>query len=670
MTNEVVPEIHDIGKLIDKKSTGINHTFYSYPGDLKHLPVKNGFLWQTIEQHHCSFKYKDEDFPRSKETFILCIADYLASVVSRHDKTKNSGFNVFKLWKSSNGFKNLSESVGVQTGSKKWVEKIVNFVNGQPNANNFLQEFEYYLKNRCEDTKTNITSLYTHSLLTGKFYRLLLPLKDDIKEIDWTIKEQVCNELNSQKEEWTLNIIKVRVNFYQKIYRAKDMNIFKLINEFIGTIKSKFDDSFIFSTTNEVVLAVLNKDHFISELQDILKNYPLWLEVESMKFILQERKELSKEIKEIVKEDPRVIYPDPKIVLNYIGLLERALKSKIEKKLKNDLNDSIPPSKREIIKENIVKSISNSPLQQEINYLKESYYEANLYPHDLQSKISTPICDICQMYPAEKYELLTKEEVNLVTDSKTGIVEHLCEKCISIRKKGESLEKLSKWEDTSVMWVKITLNFNMLTKILEELYSDYLKNYGYELNVRPSLVTEFQWDFDEFLNCFHRKISDEFKENKLQVISDDLYCIKIEELRAIIRILKVYNDLITKFFPKFRETTESPIKLVISESYVKFPFFEHWKYLSHPKNDIDIKLVTKGEMKISLDKLDDLLKLNLGNKTALHKLAKMAEFSKQLAYMEIVSKEGIRDHPDLWKALSNKHFEISDILTYIKIGGA
>lgn len=171
---------------------------------------------------------------------------------------------------------------------------------------------------------------------------------------------------------------------------------------------------------------------------------------------------------------------------------------------------------------------------------------------------------------------------------------------------------------------------------------------------------------------FHKrlhKIFDNENEKSVEDVLENLYCVKIDRLKDIETILKFYNSLIDDFFPRFKNVTESPIKLVISESHVKFPFFEHWKHLNNPENDVDIKLVGKGVMKIRLNQLDDLLFLKLGKKTALYKLSKIAEISKELAYMEIVSKEGRVEHPDLQEAIFKKRFEIHDILTFVKIKG-
>lgn len=69
---------------------------------------------------------------------------------------------------------------------------------------------------------------------------------------------------------------------------------------------------------------------------------------------------------------------------------------------------------------------------------------------------------------------------------------------------------------------------------------------------------------------------------------------------------------------------------------------------------------------IELRRLGDLLDLELANKTAIEKLARMADVSEELAFMLIFSEEGIKNHPELQEALK-KGFNLRDLLTYVKI---
>jgi hypothetical protein len=688
MKSEFVPEIHDIGKLLDKESTGIEHNFEKYPGKLEGLPkIKENATWIGIKEHHCQLPRERkgkvlEEYPKSKDAFILCIADNLASTVSRHAESKGEPFyNVYKLWKTTANVTNLSNAIESDCGGKEWIEKIINFVNKNPTTKEYFKEFGDYLTKRCEDASpgANITSLSTHSILTGKFYRILEPLKEDIGEniFETPVKERMYNEIQKKQEEWILYIIKCKIRFPQKPYRTKDMNIFKIRDEFKQELKSQFEDNILFSTSDEIVFVVRDEDEFLFSLEKDLKEYALWLELGGAKFILGKRRNLRKDIRSILGTDPREIFPYPEMVKERRGKLEEVFNEKREREISEKIS-SLPPStpleERQRRKERVLKALEKDPLYKEIEWLKEFYFERTIYS-ELEEEIQPHICEICQLNQAKLYESLSDAEKRLVTDEKSGVIDKLCEKCIEIRKHGESLTLLKDWTEGDVAWIKISLDFGKLAEMLKELYIDYLgtlkmENPEERAEVRPSVISEFQWDYNEFLKQFNGKIHETFdnKEKVVQDVLEDLFCIKIDKLSEGIKILVLYSNLINDFFPKFKETEESPIKLVISCSYVKFPFFEHWRYLETPKEDVRIMLIGRGEMKIKLAQLEDLLRLGdrLKNKTALEKLARMSDISEELAFMQIFSEEGIKNHPELQEALK-KGFNLRDLLAYVKI---
>jgi hypothetical protein len=359
----------------------------------------------------------------------------------------------------------------------------------------------------------------------------------------------------------------------------------------------------------------------------------------------------------------RNVHPDPE----KLNKEAKNLKNEAELKIKQQLQ-RIPKSKQKKAEIGVRKSCEKPWKKkiEEIEKEKNNYLmqEGTEYI-ELFSEIKPPICEICQMAPAEYPRI----------DEKSEIKEELCKYCQKIQEEGESLKKLAKWtyeDGIRTAWLKISIDFDILIDALKELYIKYLKdleipNPEENADIRFSVISEFQWDYENFLSLFNDHIISEFGEENVEQVLDDLLCIKIEKSNNVEKILRIYNSLINEYFPRFKKTVESPIKLVISESNVKYPFFEHWKYLDNPESDIDIKLTGKGEMKVKLSHLSELLNLNLGGKTALYKLAKMADVSKELAYMEIVSIEGKKDHPDLQKAIFKMGFEPADILTYIKI---
>lgn len=669
MTNdELVPEIHDILKLCENtKLSGAEkkvpphsnpHLVYNYNR------IENP-TWEGICKHHHGNNF--EIFPDSHSLFLLDIADSLAAGVSRV-KIPNIGTNdiIFKLWK--NYFENVKNTTPYFRPLN--LNEILEFVRKNPKKEDYFKAYQDYLIQRAEDAKlgTNITSLYTHSILTGKFYRILKAARYFISDDLLKDKKTLISAYNDKGQNWTLNVVKYQIKFAQKPFRVKDLNIFNILQNLRDEIEEKLNDFVLFTTFNEFLL-VLPPNANNDFLRSLLSKYGFWFEFVRKTYKLKDPDPNTKDLNpniEKINPDPEKLKKDAKLAIEK--------KKKDQKKSLESKLSQIPEEKKKEIEKNIrkgyEKTLNNLEWNWEIKIEKEKInclFEERSEYIDLLSEIKPPICEICQMAPAECIRI----------DDKSGIKEELCKYCWKIQEKGERLTKLAKWtyeEDIKTAWIKISLNFDKLIDALGELYIEYLKELKIpdpkeKAEIRFSVLSEFQFDYERFLKQLNEKIVSEFNEENIEKILDDFFCIKIDNLSDIIKILRLYNSLIDYFFPKFKETVESPIKLVISESSVKFPFFEHWKYLENPKNDVDIKLIGKGEMEVKLSKLDELLHLKLGDKAALHKLAKIAEISKELTYMEIVSKDGKRDHPDLQKAIFSDGFEISDILTYVKIKG-
>jgi hypothetical protein len=137
--NDIKSEMHDIGKLIDKKYTGIEHNFENYPGKIKDVPpIKINTIWEGILQHHCSKEFRE--YPKSFSTFVLSIADSVASATTRHEHIgKEPIFNVYKLWNPpSNMFHDLSEVIAVDGSDSEWISQIVEFINMNPTVEKFF----------------------------------------------------------------------------------------------------------------------------------------------------------------------------------------------------------------------------------------------------------------------------------------------------------------------------------------------------------------------------------------------------------------------------------------------------------------------------------------------------------------------------------------------------
>jgi len=332
---DIKPEMHDIGKLID--SSMIKHNFENYPGNLEGAPpIKMNAIWEGILQHHCSKDFKE--YPKSFETFVLSIADSVASATSRHIKVKGEPprYNIYKLWNPpDSNIHELSKVIKKDTSSINWISKIVEFINKNPSVDEFLKFFGKYLKARTEDATpgSNITSLWTHSKLTGLFYNLLYDYLENVsnKWFKVATKDEIGDYIRRVREETKIKIVKIRIIFPQHPVRIRDLNIFDVLKEVKKEILKKYPNNVIFVGFNELLLILpLNKK--LEEMREIVSKYGFWFEY----------------VERVQNLDRP--YPDPDRVIRLISKMQKIQYKKFKERIAK-----VPPDKRKKAEEGIKK---------------------------------------------------------------------------------------------------------------------------------------------------------------------------------------------------------------------------------------------------------------------------------------------------------------------------
>lgn len=563
MSRELVPEMHDMLKL-----TKYKHDFSDFPDRFKNLTPKTK-TWQGVIGHH--LKEEFPAFPTTPDTFYLKMADSLASSFSRNKLKKSAKgveedyagedptdkYTVNTLWCPKE-----VEDKRLETESQ--IRALLEFYNSDPGAEEFFAKYDNILRTRAEDAHKgmNVTSLFTHCRLTGKFYRILQKnFNVKPEEIGTTINE-VGKTLNDKTySQWQLSIASCRFKFHQKPIRAKDLNIFSQLDEMLEKIKHDFADNVLFSTPEEIIF-VYAKGEDLEKVLKIASEAGFWVELREAKKLLGE---LSPDVSRLDKTGR-----------NFYGVTDE--------------------------------------------------------------RIEPPICEICQMRQGPK-EWKEGE----------GPIEYLCPTCYDIRDKRAPLTKLKYWIDEegkglSLLWVKIKLDYDLLNKVLNEFYTDYLR--GLELSTveattRFSIISEFQEDYDAFLRDFSKRINNEFGGENVQRVLGDFYCIKAESAKDVLRLLKVYKKLLDDHFSKFLNLkVGSPLTFSVVLAPSKFPFFQCWREIEKDKPDIHVALIGHGELTVRNKDLDKLLLAPdvKYRKTALHKLAEVSRLSEALARLRFEDK--------------------------------
>ena len=190
--------------------------------------------------------------------------------------------------------------------------------------------------------------------------------------------------------------------------------------------------------------------------------------------------------------------------------------------------------------------------------------------------------------------------------------------------------------------------------------------------VRFSLLFEFQQDYNHFIEQVTSKVIDVFGGDNVECLLSNFLCVRLKKLNEVLKILRVFNEQMEEYFPKFYEISQSPIRLQISSSNAKFPFFEHWRILQSTQNyDVYINLVQKGEMKAFLKAVPEILARALPfRRRALHSLAEVAKISEQLAKVKFHDRTDRRDYK-AYREIEDTLFPMGmgygDILTLAKI---
>ncbi|MEO0131443.1 MAG: hypothetical protein ABIK73_00665 [candidate division WOR-3 bacterium] len=627
MNDELVPEMHDLLKLTKYGHLDSDEKLKDFQKFRDYIPDNK--TWQGIIGHH--FFDENPNYPTTPDLFILSTADHLASGISRESERRiGDVYNVYKLWNPP------VQNIDPRLQNDSDIIELLKFANRNPSGEDFLNKYKDLLKTRTEDAGKgkNISSLYTHSLLTGKFYRILKNSPAySINEKDLCKHKSEVKSLQERKEiqEWKMYVIRCKVKFKQRPLRTKDLNIFSVIHQLFNDLKETCADNIFFMSSDELVMFFPDANSARTKIEKLLK-FGFYLEAISTERRLNE-------------------ITNPRWIAEY-GAKEY---------IWQNLPASIKPPICEICQ--TAKAIKHWP----IDYILET----------------KKVCANCrnvlsELSLDEAFTHLCEEDRQKLWDvTEDTATENLCENCYKIRANGVKLLKLRNWTEsgnTKVVWLKVSLDFGQLRDALNNLYKKYLNKLGItdeDAQVRFPVISEFQEDYKEFIDNFKQNITKFFTEENIEFISEDLMCIKIEKLSEMLKVLEIYNNLIDKFFPKFKDKdiSPSPIRITLVASNSKFPFFEVWDIMENAQEDVLVVLINRGMMKIRLCNIDAIVTAYQEGykfqKSALEKLARIAEISEELAQITAQDKNN-KDYPT-YENMTHLGLDFKSLLTFAKI---
>jgi len=606
-------EFHDIGKLINWAAVGLQQVDEDNrpekePHDFEKClgwepPIDfNSSVWQVIyrkddietKNDGKGLELRKKHWPDSLVWLWTSLGDQLAAGWGRGaPEDKFTGEPVYGrhcLWTGKQ-----DDDPRLKTQEK--LDEMIRFLNGSPSWEEAERKYGTLWFERAETARPglNVTTLHAHSTVAGKISQVLSKIPNTGISPDATWK-QAQKRFNQIK----LSVVHVSVGFFQRPFRVSEWNIFRQRSSVMQDVRREFSENVIGHVGNQLIC--------------------------------------------IFSSTPE----------------SKALASKIA-------NEGFCIDWK--IREANVSDLLKHGLLGVLKDVWDRYY-LSAPPGCL----SPPICEVCQMAHADKRwpadhladrSDLQEKSKRLLRDIPWRELaiedfppmdhallagwfeergeEELCSQCFEMRRSAQGLHKLPNWQDSSVAWIRISLNLDRLTKALEHLHKVYVKECvpGIadevidQLEVKYPLLVDFFDDYRRFLNSFNTALLGGFQEESVEHVDEDLWCIRLEHRSQALDILKAFRSQMSECFPKLMNLpldVACPVRLALSISPYKHPFFSHLRHLQAEQADISVQLVNSGIANIPLPFLQETLSaLDHGKRRALHRLRGIAQTSQKLA---------------------------------------
>lgn len=742
MSSGFIPEMHDIGKLVDNKKI---ESFLRVELDGHYLRTKEGDLdfgaigvaspssltWTGVKHHNDPFYHDLSRSPLSGEDkvnlFLLSLADNLAASSSRAVPPEERGGGVpplsipgeatfrktFTLWRDEHLPKGQPDNWS-PIQDKTTLREMFILIDQAQDAREFFDKYDdpqnknkQYLCGIPEDKSPHraVTSLRTHLELTGKFFRILKEhvRPDDIENPKGLIYASLApiSHTAQAKERWEFSFVRCMVRFPQAIVRARDLNVFCLLEQLMGTLEDPLNpfSKYVLFRTTETLWLFLPTDGTVNASQILrpLLEQGFYAEVDRAQFVLRN-----------LHPDLRTWFEEYDIRVRK-GLTEKQERMRREctalKRHLVDMNEKIKSARAED-KAYLGQQISHKNRQirelkerlEEIGHLqnkRQATFESiktsakcradSLFSEEILSApiIEDPICELCQSRPADSKPWRSRDE---------DINEYLCKKCQKIRNEGQRFGKISGWEEaggeTRLAWVKVSVDYDHAYFLLRLLFEDYIDKlvdkFGggslalaedLKLNFRPvAPLADFAKDYRKMLERLSTELEGIFSTDRIEEINatyKDFYIIKLDSDNEALEIVNAFERCLAdqaSYFPRLRD--DSPIKLSISMAPVKFPFFEHWRYLCEPRATVNLQVPGSVRLEVDFAKFADLRSIRIEDKrigALLHRLVDIEISTRSKLLVEVELLREANKFPDLVNLYRLGRLTSEEILGYYKI---
>lgn len=662
--DKFIPELHDIGKLIDHQSCAymVFHWFNIEELRKEGISVPQNKTFEGIQKHHCRennpYCKNEKEILNDLDIVLLIMADHFASGFSRlEEKTKDKfkkkvnieNKSVCKLWNKN---KQADIKGKLISCTKENIEAILDIVT----KNDWItlsSKYNELLDIVPEDKMplNNVISLKTHITLVGKVYRFL---KTQVESFEsgkiefFGDKLRSFREIEDLKKTILFKLVFVFISMPKFIARVSDLSFFEILKKQLNKLKEQDQVLFV---SPESFLFICGKNEKTEDIKFIKELINLGFRLKT---------------KEVIKPFSELVELPQKLVNNEI-------KKKGKELIRNLKNERIPEDRKNEIKQEFIE-----------NYGEFFRVYEPRKPREIKN-----LCEVCQQNEAILYNELTDEEKKLVTKEEDGkkIIESLGKYCLNIRKeyeKSASLKPFAKWEDETprpdALWIKVSLDVDNLIKALKVNYEEYIDSVlidnselagevKKQCKLRFTWISEFLYEYDRFLDKFYERLKESFEIIK---INKDFFVGKKADKGQIKEVINIYIKQFGEYFPEFTEFKDNPpIRLSIVWANVKSPLIEVWREITKAENPVSIVLKNGNKLKTTLETMAYLKeRLDLTSKNVssfLHRLTEMYEHSglSILPLTELFNERW--RYEELYKAISKEDLSVNDILNWYKI---
>lgn len=735
---DFVPEMHDLGKLCDKAGL---QTIPTTDGDVDpHTHTGPSFsnvdwtkwgieepttgTWAAI-CHHGDPAYRQlpdqgtaEELEKARAVFLTVLADHLAATAGRAlgDEIKEQfekREEVHRLWNP--GFVVALKAAPLPIADEKALRQALTLVvDSDKDFADYQRKYGANMRVCPEDKDAarRVTSLLSHLELTGKFYRVLdgvVTLLDGPPRLAMDgIEVTTVREAEAQ---WMGRLVRATVQFHQQPVRPADLGIFDRWRDCRVEFARAYLDHLLFASGDTLWLFLPGPDTpSLKETLTMFTSQGFYVESETRTAPLNQlgvwlsealqrqiQRDLERQREETLRRLAELEEKIPEWEERYRELGEQIRltagperQALIEERIRIDRERKEAPEREEeslVALELLLKQIEQPELAAEA-----------FYPQDILNApaFDPPLCEICQMRPGEAVEV-------------AATTDYLCPQCQALRQGGFRQRDLRDWLERGrgdVLWVRAVLDGEALEPTVEALFGAYvddLKTQGggdlereqraaMRANLRtPALLRDFVGDHRALLEEMGRFLEELGDPRRFAALTADTWVLPVQSGWQLYEVLAQYGKLVEAYFPalvpgqKGKPPAVIPIRLGMSLGPAKYPFYQHWRYISDPPEPVSVRVVGKEPLEVGLAGLRALLAaaVHTGERDAsrgrtyLHKLSGIERRSGSTALAQAAFLSDLYDPREkrrippmlagLEESLKARTLRMGDILTWEKI---